>query len=183
MLFCYSQLDSFVHTLCCCDWAVLESSSRGLSEILVWTKTEEPFAHEQCYVALSRVRSKYDVRIFYLRENICKEGDTEIPVITNVVYPRVLLPESYIWFKLNINNIYTMKKLSLGLTIFDQSYGVEEQQIKNVSGVSGAMHYIICDASPAKFKKKPGLKNLFFLNWACLDKLKTGILGISRNLE
>lgn len=69
-----------------------KSQGQTLGRVLLDT-TEEPFAHGHCYVALSRVRSKHDVRIFSLKENVCFEGDNKIPVIINVVYPQVLLPD------------------------------------------------------------------------------------------
>ncbi len=69
-----------------------KSQGQTLGRVLLDT-TEEPFAHGHCYVALSRVRSKYDIRIFSRKENIYLEGSTEIPVITKVVYPEVLLQD------------------------------------------------------------------------------------------
>lgn len=68
-----------------------KAQGQTLGRVLLDT-TEEPFAHGHCYVALSRVRSKHDIRIFSSHENVIMDGNARIPVIANVVYPEVLLP-------------------------------------------------------------------------------------------
>lgn len=50
--------------------------------------TEQPFAHGQSYVAMSRIR-RFDTIKIYIGENSLSRTTRE-PVITNVVYPELI---------------------------------------------------------------------------------------------
>lgn len=72
-----------------------KSQGQTLGKVLL-DITEEPFAHGHCYVALSRVRSSDHIRIFTLKDNLYTDPDNPdsiAPIITNVVYPQVLIEE------------------------------------------------------------------------------------------
>jgi hypothetical protein len=56
--------------------------------------TGEPFSHGHLYVAMSRIRLSWNIRVFISKQQLFPNPDdqlTDMPVITNIVYQKVLL--------------------------------------------------------------------------------------------
>ena len=73
-----------------------KAQSQSFQQILLDT-TGQPFSHGHLYVAMSRVRLSWKLRVFIEKIQLFPylEDPTQsidMLVITNVVYPQVLLP-------------------------------------------------------------------------------------------
>lgn len=71
-------------------YAMTYNKSQGQTFVKVLLDTtEEPFAHGHAYVALSRVRSRKNIRIYLCRNAVLNDS----PTIQNIVYPDIILHE------------------------------------------------------------------------------------------
>ena len=73
-----------------------KAQSQTFQQILL-DATGEPFSHGHLYVAMSRVRLSWNLRVFIKKTQLFPNLEdptqtSDMPVITNVVYPQVLLP-------------------------------------------------------------------------------------------
>ena len=73
-----------------------KAQSQSFQQILLDT-TGQPFSHGHLYVAMSRVRLSWKLSVFIEKNQLFPNlkdptQSSDMPVITNVVYPQVLLP-------------------------------------------------------------------------------------------
>ena len=73
-----------------------KAQSQTFQQILL-DATGEPFSHGHLYVAMSRVRLSWNLRVFIKKTQLFPNLEdptqtSDMPIITNVVYPQVLLP-------------------------------------------------------------------------------------------
>ena len=70
-----------------------KSQSQTFQQVLL-DATGEPFSHGHLYVAMLRIRLSWNLRVFITKHQLFPNPDeqsTDMPVITNVVYQKVLL--------------------------------------------------------------------------------------------
>ena len=70
-----------------------KSQSQTFQQVLL-DATGEPFSHRHLYVAMSRIRLSWNIRVFISKQQLFPNPDdqlTDMPVITNIVYQKVLL--------------------------------------------------------------------------------------------
>jgi hypothetical protein len=70
-----------------------KSQSQTFQQVLL-DATGEPFSHGHLYVAMSRIRLSWNIRVFISKQQLFPNPDdqlTDMPVITNIVYQKVLL--------------------------------------------------------------------------------------------
>ena len=73
-----------------------KSQSQTFHQVLL-DATGEPFSHGHLYVAMSRIRLSWNLRVFVSKRQLFLNPDdqsADMPVITNVVYQKVLLHNS-----------------------------------------------------------------------------------------
>ncbi len=73
-----------------------KSQSQTFHQVLL-DATGEPFSHGHLYVAMSRIRLSWNLRVFISKRQLFPNPDdqsADMPVITNVVYQKVLLHNS-----------------------------------------------------------------------------------------